>query len=330
MAKAQGEYIWICDDDDLALPHAADTLAGMLDADDGLVAAGGSYRRFGVDPKTKQQLEFGPGYWPDLSVGTPLRHILEDLFLFQNGTMVRRRTYDRVGAFREDLGRSIDYDMMVRIACAGPVKITDDPVYLQRKHTGERGPATARRAAKDSEEVWKTADIVIFTPFRESIPLSMYEGMYRAEDPKVVRRAALLQRACVYARRTDWEMAVRDFADAAKLAPAYRLSETEREICMRAMGGKHGSKEAYASDIRKSLREVAGMSAAGRSIARSLSRGIAWRGKRAVGGGRFGEAGAVAAFMSALSVASSTHGRGDLPGPVHENSALPEQAYRVI
>ncbi len=330
LEKAQGDYIWVCDDDDLALPHALEVLTGLLDPAPEAVAACGSYRRFSVDPKTKQRLEYSPGYWPDLSQGTALRHILEDLFVFQNATLVRRSALDRVGPFREDLNRSIDYDMMVRLACAGPVKITDDPVFLQRKHDGKRGPKSSRREAKESAAVWKRNDLEVFEPFRQSIPLSMYEGMYRAEDPKHVRRAALLQRACVYARRTNWELALRDFTDAAKLAPGFQLTEVERQICVRALGGKHGSVEALAPEIRSGLREVAGMSAAGRGIARALARAMVWRGKVALRGGRFGELASVLAFIAALRLTPSPHGRGDRPGPLQENAEMPEQAYRVI
>ena len=330
LAKAQGDYIWVCDDDDIALPHATETLAGILDEHPDTLASGAGYRRFSVDPATKARMEYGPGYWPDLSTGTALRHILEDLFVFQNATMVRKSAFDKVGPFREDLARSVDYDMMVRLACAGPVHIVDDPVFLQRKHSGLRGPKRARRKAADSDKVWKDADIAVFTPFRERIPLAMYEGMFRAEDPKVGRRAALLQRACVYARRTDWSMATRDFTDAAKLAPGYRLTDTERDICMRALSGKHGCAEATTSEVRTQLREVAGMSAAGRGIARALARGMVWRGKKAAQSGRFGEASAVAAFITALTTVPSSHGRGDKPGPVYENKELPKQSYRVI
>lgn len=330
MEKAQGDYIWICDDDDLALPHATEMLAGHLDKDSSLCAVGGSYRRFQANAKTGQKTEYSPGYWPDLSHGTALRHILEDLFVFQNATLVRRSAYDAVGTFREDLARSIDYDMMVRLACLAPIRLLDDPVFLQRKHDGLRGPKGAQHEAKDSNHTWKITDKDVFAPFRERIPLAVYEGMYRAEDPKVVRRAALLQRACVFARRTDWKMAVRDFADAAKLAPAYRLSQTEREICKRALGGKHGAAEALTTEVRSSLREIGGMSASGGSIARALSRGMRWRGRVALQAGRLNEAASVAKFVSALAFQHSIHGRGDRPGPVHENDQLPDQTYRVI
>ncbi|MEL6640309.1 MAG: glycosyltransferase family 2 protein [Pseudomonadota bacterium] len=330
LAKAQGDYIWICNDDDIALPHAVDTLAGLLDADPALVAVGGSYRRFSVHGKSGKKTEYGPGYWPDLSSGTALRHILEDLFVFQNATMVRKTAYEAVGPFREDLRHSLDYDMIVRLACAGPIKLTDDPVFLQRKHDGKGKSRGSREVEASSKKTWKKTDKDVFAVFREKIPLAMYEGMYRAEDPKVVRRAALLQRAAVFARRADWDMALRDFADAAKLAPGYRLSEMEQTICQRALAGKYGCKEALTSEIRRKLRDVAGMSASGGSITRALSRGIAWRGKVAMREGRISEAGSVATFVSALKFAHSGHGRGDRPGPVFENDQLPEPTYRII
>src|SRR6056297_1463995 len=69
MAEARGDLIWICDDDELALPQAAETLAAMLEAAPEAGAAGGSYVRFRDDPVTGARSETGPGYWPDLSRG---------------------------------------------------------------------------------------------------------------------------------------------------------------------------------------------------------------------------------------------------------------------
>jgi len=293
MAKATGSLIWICDDDDIALPHAAQTLAGLLGARSDADVAGGSYRRFHTDPGTGARIERGPGYWPDLSQGSVLRHLLEDIFLFQNATLVRRSAYEAVGGFREDLPRSIDYDMIVRLAVRAPVVMTEKAVFLQRKHDGARGPATARHAAARSGEVWQIADRDVFAPFRKSVPLSLYEALFEG-TPDAVRRAGLLQRACVYARRTDWAAACEDFGAAAEVAPECPLSELEVAICRRAMGGKHGIVQAMIPEVRHTLAHLARSGPLGAAIARALNRGLRWRLREAVAARRFGDIAGIA------------------------------------
>lgn len=324
LAEARGDMIWICDDDDLALPHAADTLSGILTRSPEAGVAAGSYRRFRDDPRTGERIESGPGYWPDLSEGSVLRHVLEDIFLFQNATLVRRELYDRAGPFREDLARSIDYDMLVRLALRAPVMVTEEPLFHQRKHDGDRGPAAARHVAAASEAVWKEADRAVFAPFRESIPLEVYTAFFEGE---LASRAGRLQRACVYARRTDWEAAIEDFDAAARMAPETVLSEVERAICRRAMAGKHGVAEALAPPMRRQLAWLGQSNSVGAEITAMLIRGVLWRGKAAAKQGRVREAAAVARFAVGLKAAERTAPELSDAPPMSERRAIPRAAY---
>ena len=199
MTLAEGDYIWICDDDDIALPDAAERLGSVLDRSSaGMVA--GSHIRFSADPETGAKTLSDTGYWPDLSSGSVLRHLLEDIFFFQNAALVRRSAFETVGPFREDLDRSIDYEMFVRLATRFPVQMVDGVMFHQRKHDGARGSAQASHSASASESVWLEHDRAIFAEFRRILPLSLYESFFDGPD-HVVKRAALLQRACVHARR---------------------------------------------------------------------------------------------------------------------------------
>ncbi len=307
MAKATGSLIWICDDDDIVLPHAAETLAGLLGGRADAGVAGGSYRRFHTATSTGARIEQGPGYWPDLSQGSVLRHLLEDIFLFQNATLVRRSAYDAVGGFREDLPRSIDYDMIVRLAMQTPVVMTEKTVFLQRKHDGVRGPAVARHAAARSDEVWQSADCAVFASFRDSVPLSLYEGLFDG-PPQAIRRAALLQRACVYARRTDWAAACEDFVAASLVAPDRPLSEVEIAICRRAMGGKHGIDQADTTEARQALADLARSGPVGVAVARALRRGLRWRLRQAIAARRFGDIAGIARLGQTLSCGRDSAG----------------------
>ena len=328
LQKATGAYIWICDDDDIGLPHATAMLAEFLDQDQTLCAVGGCYKRFSQETDTSERVFQGPGYWPDLSSGSTVRHLLEDIFLFQHATLVRKSAFDAVGPFREDLARSIDYDMVARLACSGPIKIVNDPVFLQRKHDGDRGPAAARHAAAKSDEAWKAADLDVFAPFKTAIPLSLYEAMFESDDPKLVRRAALLQRACIYARRTDWFTAVENFDEAAQTAPAVPLTPVEADICKRALAGKHGCAEAFAPEIRAKLRKISKGSVSGAGIAKALARGAVWRGRVAFQEKRIGDLAQIASFMAALSTTRSKQGQID--GVLEERNTLPLDAFSII
>lgn len=309
LREARGDLIWICDDDDIALPDAAERLAGVLEQTPKAGVAAGSYVRFRDDTATGARVESGPGYWPDLADGSVLRHLLEDIFLFQNATLVRHALYDQVGPFREDLARSIDYDMVVRLALEAPFVVLEESMFRQRKHDGARGPAAARHAAAQSDAVWKQADRALFAPFRESIPLSVYAGLF---DGALAQRAGLLQRACVFARRTDWGSALADFEAAATMDTGVALSEVEQAICRRAVAGKHGMVEALGEPVRGQLLRLGRSGALGAQIAYALARGALWRGRAAVSGGRLSEAAQIARFILLLRLSA----RGSQPtGP---------------
>ncbi|MEM8848693.1 MAG: glycosyltransferase family 2 protein [Pseudomonadota bacterium] len=327
MGQATGDCVWICDDDDLALPQAAETLSAMLEADPAIGVAGGGYRRFRDGPEGR--VEQGPGYWPDLNVGSPIRHLLEDIFLFQNATLVRRSLYDRVGPFREDLARSIDYDMVVRLGLAAPMCLTETAVFLQRKHDGDRGPAAARHAASRSDDVWKAADRAVFAPFRRGIPLDFYGAFFETAEPDLARRAALLQRGCIAARRTDWAAAAADLEAAAAVLPEMSLSDVERGILRRMAGGKHGIDEALADDMPRRLIGLGQRGGAGAEIARGLARGLHWRVKAAVRDGRWRDGARISRLTARLSMVRGG-GTGLVPPKLEERRALPAAAYSDV
>ena len=276
-----GDRIWICDDDDVVLPDAAARLDAALDAT-GAGLAVGAHTRFRVDPVTRIEEDLGTGYWPDLTQGSLLRHLLEDIFFFQNATLVRRTALDSVGPFREDLARSIDYDMFVRLATRFPMTFVHGILFRQRKHDGARGPAAARHDAFQSEEVWRAADRAVFSGFRDILPLSLYEELFETSDPVLSRRVALLQRGCVYARRTDRVHAHADFAAAAGLAEPGDLRSTERDILRRALAGKHGPDAMFEPAALDDLSTLSRCGRLGRQIAAGLGRGALWHGRAAL------------------------------------------------
>lgn len=284
LKMTDGEYIWICDDDDVLRPGAVELLFNRLAASDaGFVF--GRYTRF-TQASDGSRIDLGTGYWPDLRSGSLARHILEDAFPMQNGALVRRSAYEVVGPFDETLPRSIDYDMFVRLALAVGVDYVDALVFDQRKHDGPRGPRQNLHAAADSMKVWLDYDRRIFDRIDAKTPLAVFEALFEGEDALLVRRAGLLQRACVWARHDRWHRALDDLRQAAALDGNRVLHPVEAGICQRILNGKHGFDGALEHENAAANRALGRASNVGRMICSEMAVGGLWMLRRPQAGRR--------------------------------------------
>ena len=278
LAMTDGAFVWICDDDDLLRPAVVDRFATRLAG----TTAGfifGRHARFRMDP-VAGRIDMGAGYWPDLSAGTLARHLLEDAFVMQNGALVRRACYRDVGPFDERFLRSQDYEMFVRLALRHRGEFVDTIVFDQRKHDGTRGPATGLHAAGQAEDVWRRYDRMIFEANAPLLSTATFEAMFEGADAALVRRAALLQRACVHGRHDMWPEALDDLRTAASTLPQRPLHSVERAICRRMLGGKHGFSGALAPAMSDALRSIHRGGGVGHQIMRTALAGVLWRLRR--------------------------------------------------
>lgn len=273
IAATSGDLVWICDDDDLLRPDAVATLLDRQGRDESAFTFG-RYTRF-RDTPDGVRVDLGTGYWPDLAAGGLARHLLEDLFIFHNATVVPRRLYQLIGPFSETLPRSVDYEMFLRLALSFPCRFVDHLIFDQRQHEGARGPVTARHAASASATMWRACDRRIFENMRDHVPTGFFESLFDAPDPHQRQRAALLQRACIGARRACWVEAAADFAAAATLVPTLPLDPGEAAICRRALAGKFGLADS-ADDAVAALAPLRA-SARGREILIAMIDGALWR-----------------------------------------------------
>jgi hypothetical protein len=274
MALTDGEFVWICDDDDLLRADVVDRMMAAIGDGAGFVF--GRYTRF-REEADGTRVDLGTGYWPDLSQGMLVRHILEDAFVMQNAALVRRASYDAVGPFDEKMLRSLDYEMFVRLALHCQPRYVDAIIFDQRKHEGARGPARALHAAAQSDKVWVEYDRRIFERAYDAVPLGRYEAMFVADDPALLRRPALLQRACVSARHDMWPQAVDDLAAALEVAPESPLQPVEIAICGRMLGGKHGFAGALDPAVLLRLRAMRASKPGGAALTDYMLDRAMWR-----------------------------------------------------
>jgi len=292
--KAQGDTVWLCADDGTAAPDAAGVLAARLENDPDLVAV---YAQSNAGDGAAQPMQ----EWPDIAEGSVLRHVLEDCFVHPGPLLARRDALLAVETAEDEVTDNAA-DLITRLACAGPIELVSEPLYNTQTlpNDGPYGPLPRRRA----------------------MPIAMFEAMYRSDDRALVHRAALLQRACVCARRNDWTAAMRDITDAAKLVPGVRLADVEKAICHRALLGKGGCDGLWTQSIRRELRKVARMSAGGASIARAFL--------RALSSTDVGISGTVGMFSTSIRTATLGQSLGEKPETLIERQILPLSAYHAI
>lgn len=175
LEAVRGEYVWILDDDDVALPDALDRFVSPLLADPD---AGFSY-----SPKyvcsTNAASDVGrvlyetsvPDQWHDGF----LFALMMTCFLGGATVFVRKSVYDEVGRFDERLIRSQDYEMIIRIAWRyRGVRVPGEPTFYCRQHGGLRGNATDRFSVRQRTAKWEEYNRVIFRRLYDDLPLEAF------------------------------------------------------------------------------------------------------------------------------------------------------------
>lgn len=295
LSHAKGDYIWIIDDDDLVRPEALSALAGTLDRDAKVDMAYGRHDRFRIDEKTGTKTSLGSGYWTRCPSERFLTSTMEDFFAHQPGMLVRKSLYDAVGGFDETLTRSVDYEMLIRLARAGRAEEVPQIVFDQRIHDGDRGPFACRIDARQRDENWVENDKRIFERVYRQYPLDAYLPTGESASAPLSKRQALLQRATIMARKKLWTKATADWAMAAQFPGA--LTDEEIAIIRRATGSKYGCTELTDQHwLIGFLRDLGASSQTGLEISRAFARGLLWPVRNAAENGDFNLALARAVF----------------------------------
>jgi hypothetical protein len=235
LTRVTGEFVWVFDDDDAALPGSiADRLEVLQrNPDCGLVLA---RHCWGVSSATGKIEATSESRWPPVDSSNVTLTLMRGCFTMLQAALVRSDCYRLVGPFREDLLRSQDYDMLLRLVRRFPVAFLDKPTYILRRHEGERGPAAVRHAAADREQVWARYDGLLGKHLRRDAALGEFLSppvAGRLSDEQT--RQALLNRMSVMASKglaAEMMEDARAFAELGTSAATSRLATTERAVAI--------------------------------------------------------------------------------------------------
>ncbi len=276
LTGCDSDFIWICDDDDLADPEACEALANGLEQNPDADLSYGRYMMM-FDHAGAKATYAVPYGWPGPKQQDVFLSILERMFICQFSSMVRRATYEAVGPFREDLLRSQDYEMLVRILKRRRVAFVDKVMFYQRQHAGVRGARSNRFQSAASYEQWRRYDRMFLSDLRRELPPGEFTPAFaRSGGAELRSRAAFLQRAVIFGRRGLWDFAVEDWARASALGGDQEPLAEEIELAARlpveedSLRGLAANTEA----IRRFSRSRDG--AYGRGLVLALFRPITW------------------------------------------------------
>lgn len=273
-----GDLVWIFDDDDIALSNSLELrLKPFYDTKDTEFVYSGHF--IGSDDKDGKivcgrRCETVPYIGEDLFVA-----LTQGCFFNLQGTLIRRRCFEKVGYFDESFSRGGDYDLMLRLArhCKG-VGIPD-PTYIFRQHGGLRGPAHALHSSADRDKVWMLAEQRIGTRIRNQFPLECFvtAGEKSRLAPTGLERLMYLRRMASMASKGLLVEAIDDLVFAVNVSPNTSFTADEATLIKVAIV-REFAQIALSRNSEAMLRILHPLSAssAGREALRYLFKGLLW------------------------------------------------------
>ena len=274
MEHVTGDYLWIFDDDDIALPDALERLEGVVRNRPDVDIVYSSYAsQLDDDPQIHKPL-------PKVEEEDVFRRNLVQNFLQQQGMLVRTRCYRQVGPFDEDLIRSQDFDMAQRLTLHfQAAALPGAPTFIYRQHFGRRGLVGDRFHHAERNTRWLEYDQVIVRRLLKNLDLRelLPPARRRGELSPCDRRRALLQRSSILMRRGLFDEGFESLDAALEADPSSPLEPDDEEIWTAALEEGYGRRVVFdglevdpASASR--LRQVLGRGAAGLQLRRLFGR----------------------------------------------------------
>lgn len=202
---AVGDYLWIFDDDDVALDSAIDRLVRPIllskTAPDFVY---GSFLE-GCSDETGRIKVLSKKVCPVVEPSKIFFKLLKANFLSNQAMLIRRQALIALGGFREGLSRSQDYDLNLRLARSFSGFGIPDEIFIRRTHSGDRGPKTDRFSVGLQEKKWYEYNKIIVGSILPTLTRAeISKGMAVSCDDDQLGGALDAALFSLYARRGMW------------------------------------------------------------------------------------------------------------------------------
>ena len=217
ISKVTGDYVWIMDDDDVAMSDALERHVAILESRPEI---GWTYSSYIESTTNRENLRIVPQRekaLPNFSAEEFLVRLMEQCFLIHPTILVRASCYREVGPFDPALVRCQDYEMAVRLARRFPCARVAGPTIYYRLHGGARGSAGDTFRAGQIQEKWLEYMQVFIRDLRKEMPLSEYLPGRQAPHGSISDlRYAYLRRMGNMARKRLYDEMIEDLRLAAQ------------------------------------------------------------------------------------------------------------------
>lgn len=202
---ADGDYVWLFDDDDVALPDALERHVALLEERDDIdFTYSSTYHT--TDPDDIWNAEaWHANELPDIA---PERFLLETMLsmnTLMQGMLIPRDALLDIGLFDTELYRCQDLDMLIRLGARYRGARLDEPTFVYREHNGARGGGQYTHEVEQRFRVQDEYRKQVFRKVRDAVPLDHYiahvddEAVLQSEEAR--EPAAQVQRGCVMLRQ---------------------------------------------------------------------------------------------------------------------------------
>lgn len=287
LQHAQGEWIWIFDDDDIALPTAIASRLQVAARQAQLPGFVYAPHLLGDDDPSgppESMLDVRPNPVPAVDPAEFFVATMQGCFFHLNSCLVRRTWFESLGGLDPALRSGEDYDFQIRLARVATPAYCPEPAFIFRRHFGPRGATKERYRGAERDRVFRRDSAVIGRRLRDAYDLGEFHVPRITGDlsPRQ-RRDALLNRmqvmanhGCVGEMLEDLlsSLAIRDPA----ATPGADVSTDERERIARSIrtGWAYEACEQDWAAFMGRIRELRALPG-GRGSIRALAAGLmAW------------------------------------------------------
>lgn len=299
---ASGSHIWICDDDDVALPDALESHVEFLTAHPETDFSYSSDYRYSGNGDIWQRKDWVakipplPDWPPELFLLATLQEMNTPLQCM----LIPKRCLLEVGLFDPALPRSMDLDLLVRLAERFKARNINKPTLVVRDHSGPRGSNNRWRTSSQRRRMHLDYQQKVYCKLRGQLPLGAYLPREPGSDYLPLSRSegakALVHRGCMLLAHGLSCEALPDLAEGlGQLEPNSDDFKAIADLLSKTM-----AVDPYR--FRHRVRLIANLNRTFREAGRGelltfLSRGTYWSLRRGIRQHRWGEAATAAAML---------------------------------
>jgi glycosyltransferase involved in cell wall biosynthesis len=282
MERVTGDYVWIMDDDDVAISDALERHIGILESRPEVGWTYSSYVESNTHEQTTRIVPEAEKRLPDFPENEFLIKLMEECFLIHPTIVVRTTCYRQRGPFRSDLIRCQDYEMAVRLARRFPCARVAGPTIYHRLHAGSRGNARDTFNVDQIYEKWLEYMQVFFRELRREVPISEYmPGRPSPGTEASALRLAYLRRMGIMARKRLYDEMIEDLRlTQENSAGNVVLSSAERQLLHETYDSINDPRF-FRKDLLQRIRSVC-REPVGLAIRREFVRSLYWSAAGAV------------------------------------------------